>query len=128
MASIDAGLYVIDCLPNNKVDALRKNIDPFFQYLRSRRPDAPILFVESPMFPGYMFDMTEEDTLNEKNAALREYYEKLKKQGVKNIYYFEAKDILTEDRQGTIDGYNFTDLGFYRFEKNILPVIEAIIK
>ena len=80
------------------------------------------------MFPGYMFDMTEEDTLNEKNAALREYYEKLKKQGVKNIYYFEAKDILTEDRQGTIDGYHFTDLGFYRFEKNILPVIEAIIK
>ena len=128
MASIDAGLYVIDCLPNNKVDALRKNIDPFFQYLRSRRPDAPILFVESPMFPGYMFDMTEEDTLNEKNAALREYYEKLKKQGVKNIYYFEAKDILTEDRQGTIDGYHFTDLGFYRFEKNILPVIEAIVK
>ncbi len=128
MASVDAGLYVIDCLPNNKVEALKKNIDPFFQYLRSRRPDVPILFVESPMFPGYMFDMTEEDTLNEKNAALREYYEKLKKQGVKNIYYFEAKDILTEDRQGTIDGYHFTDLGFYRFEKNILPVIEAIIK
>ena len=47
---------------------------------------------------------------------------------MKNIYYFEAKDILTEDRQGTIDGYHFTDLGFYRFEKNILPVIEAIIK
>lgn len=128
MASVDAGLYVIDCLPNNKVEALKKNIDPFFQYLRSRRPDVPILFVESPMFPGYMFDMTEEDTLNEKNAALREYYEKLKKQGVKNIYYFEAKDILTEDRQGTIDGYHFTDLGFYRFEKNILPVIEVIIK
>lgn len=128
MASVDAGLYVLDCLPNNKVDALRQNIDPFFQYLRSRRPETPVLFVESPMFPGYMFDMKEEDTLNEKNAALREYYEKLKKQGVKNIYYFEAKDILTEDRQGTIDGYHFTDLGFYRFEKNILPVIEAIIK
>ncbi len=128
MASIDAGLYVLDCLPNNKVEALKANIDPFFQLLRNKRPDVPILFVESPMFPGYMFDMTEEDTINEKNAALREYYEKLKKQGVQNIYYFEAKDILTEDRQGTIDGYHFTDLGFYRFEKNILPVIEALIK
>lgn len=128
MASIDAGLYVLDCLANNKVEALKANIDPFFQLLRNKRPDVPILFVESPMFPGYMFDMTEEDTINEKNAALREYYEKLKKQGVQNIYYFEAKDILTEDRQGTIDGYHFTDLGFYRFEKNILPVIEALIK
>lgn len=128
MASVDAGLYVIDCLPNNKVDALKANIDPFFQLLRNRRPDVPVLFVESPMFPGYMFDMTEEDTLNEKNAALRAYYNKLKKQGVKNIYYFEAKNILTEDRQGTVDGYHFTDLGFYRFEKKLLPVIKKILK
>lgn len=128
MVSIDAGLYVIDCLANNKVDEIKKKVGPFFQYLRAHRPEVPILFVESPMFPGYMFDMDEENTLKEKNAALREYYEKLKKQDVKNIYYFEAKDILTEDRQGTVDGYHFTDLGFYRYEKNILPVIEALIK
>ncbi len=127
MSSVDAGLYVIDCLPNNKVDALKQNIDPFFQYLRERRPSVPVLFVESPMFPGYMFDMNEEETLKEKNAALREYYEKLKKQGVKDIYYFESKNILTEDRQGTVDGYHFTDLGFYRFEKNLLPVIKTIL-
>jgi len=128
MASIDAGLYVMDCLPNNKVGELKKNIDPFVQYLRARRPNVPILFVESPMFPGYLFDMKEEGTLKEKNAALREYYDKLKELGVNNIYYFETKDILTEDREGTVDGYHFTDLGFYRFEKNILPVIEALIK
>ena len=59
--------------------------------------------------------------------TLREYYEKLKKQGVKDIYYFESKNILTEDRQGTVDGYQFTDLGFYRFEKNLLPVIKTIL-
>lgn len=128
MASVDAGLYVIDCLPNNKVDALKANIDPFFQLLRSKRPDVPVLFVESPMFPGYLLDMNEEATLNEKNAALRDYYNKLKKAGVKNIYYFETKGILTEDRQGTIDGYHFTDLGFYRYEKNLLPVIQKILK
>ena len=128
IASVDAGLYVIDCLPNNKVDALKANIDPFFQYLRNKRPDVPVLFVESPMFPGYLLDMNEEATLNEKNAALREYYNKLKKAGVKNIYYFETKGILTEDRQGTIDGYHFTDLGFYRFEKNLLPAIKKILK
>ena len=128
MASVDAGLYVIDCLPNNKVDALKENIDPFFQVLHSRRPDVPVLFVESPMFTGCMFDMTEEETLKEKNAALRAYYNKLKKQGVKNIYYFEAKNILTEDREGTVDGYHFTDLGFLRFEKKLLPVIKKILK
>ena len=128
MASVDAGLYVIDCLPNNKVDALKANIDPFFQLLRSKRPDVPVLFVESPMFPGYLLDMNEEATLKEKNAALRDYYNKLKKAGVKNIYYFETKGILTEDRQGTIDGYHFTDLGFYRYEKNLLPVIQKILK
>lgn len=128
MTSVDAGLYVIDCLPNNKVDALKANIDPFFQYLRNRRPDVPVLFVESPMFPGYLLDQNEGETLKEKNAALREYYKKLKSQGVKNIYYFEADKILTEDRQGTVDGYHFTDLGFYRFEKNILPAIKKILK
>lgn len=128
MTSIDAGLYVIDCLANNKVEEIKEKVAPFFQYLRQRRPEVPVLFVESPMFPGYLFDMKEGDTLNEKNAVLREYYEKLKKQGVKNIYYFEAKDILTEDRQGTVDGYHFTDLGFYRYTNNIRPVIEAIIK
>ena len=58
----------------------------------------------------------------------RIFYNKLKKAGVKNIYYFETKGILTEDRQGTIDGYHFTDLGFYRYEKNLLPVIQKILK
>ena len=128
MTSVDAGLYVIDCLANNKVEQIKANVGPFFEYLRTRRPDVPVLFVESPMFPGYLFDMNEGDTLKEKNEALRAYYEKLKSQGVKDIYYFDSKGILTEDRQGTVDGYHFTDLGFYRFEKNILPVIKQILE
>ncbi len=128
MTSIDAGLYVIDCLPNNKVEEIRKKVGPFFEYLRERRPDVPVLFIESPMFPGYLFDMNEEKTLKEKNAVLREYYERLKAQGVKNIYYFESKDILTEDRQGTVDGYHFTDLGFDRYARNLKPVIEVLLK
>ncbi len=126
MAGIDAGLYVIDCSPNNKVEPLKENIDPFFQLLRKKRPDVPVLFVENPIFPETLFNIESEKIINEKNKVLRDYYNKLKKSGVKNIYYFEAKDILTEDREGTVDGYHFTDLGFRRFTDKIRPVIKKI--
>lgn len=126
MASIDAGLFVIDCSPNNKVEPLRDNIDPFFRKIRNAHPDVPVLFVENPIFPETLFNEESAKTIKEKNQVLRDYYNKLKKEGVKNIHYFEAKNILTEDREGTVDGYHFTDLGFRRFTDKLRPVIEKI--
>ena len=123
MASVDAGMYIIDCLPNVTTTTLKEKIEPFFRILRQKRPDVPVLFVESPIFPGMRFNMEENKTITEKNAALKECFKKLKKAGEKEIYYMNGEKILDGHVEGTVDGYHFTDVGFAIFAKNICPII-----
>lgn len=124
MGSIDAGLYVIDVLPNNTTENLRKNIEPFYRALRQANGDVPILFIESPLFPIYRFCPDVEKALREKNQALKEFYDRLVAEGQSDIYYMKGEDVLGDDVEGTVDNYHFTDKAFRYFADRMLPLIE----
>ena len=126
MATVDAGLFVIDCLPNNKTPEFKEKVDVFFRTIRDAHPEVPILFVESPIFPGAYWDQEEKVTLKEKNDALKEYFAKLQQQGEKNIYYFSADKIIMNP-EVTVDNYHYTDLGFWQFAQSLYPVIDKIV-
>ncbi len=124
MASIDAGLYIIDCSPNNKAQQLRDNLDPFYRLLREARPDVPILFIESPYFPLSRFNKDVAKDLKEKNEVLEAYYKKLKKEGAKKIYYMKGEEVLGGNVEYTVDNYHFTDLGFRYIADKLKPLIK----
>lgn len=126
LVTIDAGLYIMDCLPNNTAERLRERLDPFYRYLREHRPDVPILFIESPLFPIIRYNQGTADAINAKNEVLREFYEKIKAEGAQNIYYMEAEEVFGGNTEFTVDNYHFTDLGFRYFADKLKPIINTI--
>lgn len=123
MASKDAGVYVIDVLPNNTVKSLRTKLEPFYRILREAHPDTPILLVESPMYPRTKIDAPYRNGIEELNSALRAFCKRMQAEGDKYISCFGGKDILDTDCEGSIDGIHFTDIGFLHFAEQLYPTL-----
>lgn len=124
MASVEAGIYIIDCLPNCTSKTLQERLLPFVEILRKARPEVPILFLESPYFPLTRLDAEVNKTITEKNATYKQLFNQLKAKGEKNIYYLDGHRILEDNWDYTIDNYHFTDLGFTHFAKVLIPLIK----
>lgn len=124
MASVDAGLYVIDIMPNVTTEQFVERIGPFYEILRSARPDTPILLVENPEFPDIRFNNRTRDDNIEENAALRAWYDEANDP---NMYYFYSADVLKGDVEATVDNAHLTDLGFTIFANSLEPVVRRIL-
>lgn len=125
MASADASLYVLDTLPNCSAELLEERLENFVKILRESRPDTPILFVESPMFPAHRFSTEVHETLTHKNLVLREIYDRIAA-GDPNVHYMTSDRVLS-DPEATVDNYHLTDLGFVQFARSMQPVVAGII-
>ena len=115
IAGIDARFYVIECLPNMSYEQVLKNTMPLAEIIRKARPDTPIIFVDNPMYDGASLDDTLRFSINRKNAALKNEFNKLKAKGLENIYYIENESSPFNDHEGEVDGVHLTDLGFMRY-------------
>lgn len=94
ITTLDAHLFVIDCLPNMNAGEVANRTIPLVQYFRQRHPSTPIVLAEgTPSAPYHLFATGGQDLL-EKNAALKACYDQLVKDGDKNLYYVESRDIV----------------------------------
>lgn len=128
MAKHDAGLYIMDMLPNCTSDLINEKIGRFYSILRKAHPDTPILLVENPIFPPTRFDSDMRKKINEKNATLAKFYKKLRASGDKNVYLVSSAGMIGKDNEGTVDGIHFTDLGFERCADYMTPIIKSQLK
>lgn len=127
MASVDAGAYVIDALPNCKREQVLELTEPFYRIIREARPGVPVVFVESEPFPVMRFSEEVRQTVTEKNEALRQVYDSLVARGETDIYYMPASDILGDCVEGTVDNYHMTDLGFEHFARGMMPLLRKVL-
>lgn len=128
MADIDASCFVIDCLPNVTVDQMKEKYARFLEIIREKRPNVPILMVESILFPHRYFDQKTDALLQQKNATLKKIYLELKKGGDNHLYYQSADQLIGTDSEATVDGVHLTDLGFLRMSEQLYPVIRELMK
>lgn len=129
MAQVSApSIYVLDYVPNASAQQIRERGEEFFSTLRSAHPDVPVLFLEDPQFGEYGLDSVVTRTVDEKNAAQRELFEKLRSQGEKNIWYLRSEGLLGSDNEAFVDGTHFTDLGMMRYAERLIPVIRKRMK
>ena len=126
IAQSDPSLIVLDMLPNCMKEQLEEKLVPFYDIIRASHPQVPIIMVESPIFPIMKWNMETLQTITEKNETLAKIFAELKKKD-SNLYYFEGKDVL-KDREGTVDNYHLTDLGFKEFANNMYPMIKEILE
>lgn len=124
MVTIDAGMIIFDCLPNNTASQLKERIEPFYRFIREYRPNVPILFIESPLFPIMRYNAKTASDITAKNVVLKEFYEKLKAEGAENIYYMNGEEVFGGNVEATVDNYHFTDIGFRYFADKLKPLIE----
>ena len=119
LAELNPSVYVLDCLWNMKPEMVSERVEPFIHILRETRPKTPILLVEDSNF---------KDTPSPKGKILRDIYEKLKKEGDKNLYYLSNKNMLGKDGDGTVDGVHPNDLGNFRQAEIFTETLKKIVK
>lgn len=126
IAQSDPSVIVLDMLPNCTKEQLEERLVPFYEIVRKAHPDVPILMVESPIFPIMKWNNETMETITEKNKTLARIFAGLKENDPM-LFYYEGDKVLT-DREGTVDNYHLTDLGFTDFANNMYPVIKRLLE
>ena len=127
LVKIDAAVYVIDCLPNMNAASVREKCIPLVKQIRAARPDTPIVLVEDRRYTNAWIRPKQDKSHTDNQAALRESFETLQKEGVKGLFYIRGSDLLGADAEGTTDGSHPNDLGFVRQADVMEPVIRAAL-
>ena len=129
MASVeDPAIYVFDYVPNASADMIREKGEKFFRIVRDAHPDVPIIFTEDPYFPHYDWSSGIREEVDKKNAAQKELFQRLKKQGEKHIYYLKSDDMVGRDAEAFVENIHLTDLGMMRYADWITPYLKRYIK
>ena len=113
LARIDASCYVLDCLwnmgmaknaqPGRPGRNVNENYEPFIRNLRAKRPNVPIVMAEQcDVYCNGPCD---------KDLFIKALYEKLVKEGWKNLVYLPKTNMYPGDMEGTVDGCHPNDLG-----------------
>jgi len=127
LAKVPASCYILDCIPNPSPEEITARAYPFIKHLRTQQPNVPIVIIETVIREISYFDQQWTDRVKRQNEAIRQAYERLKKEGYQHLYYIPAKGLSGDDHEATIDGTHLTDLGFMRFVDKVLPVVKKAV-
>lgn len=128
LATLKASCFVLDCIPNPSPAEIKERAYPFIKHLLTKRPDVPILMIESRYHESGYWDQRIGKNDVEKNRLWKEAYDKLKQEGYKQLYYLPATNLIGRDHEGTTDGSHLSDLGFARQAAEVLPLLEKMMK
>lgn len=128
IGQLDVAAYVIDCGPNMTAEMIAERTEPLIRTIRAAQPKTPIVLVENIRYQHGWFIESTRNAYLAKNTELKAAYERLQKQGVRNLHYIPCDNLLGDDGEATVDGVHATDLGFMRMADVIGPAIEKIVK
>lgn len=129
---IDAGMYILDCLPNltNKTEypdeELKKRIRQSVLSLRKRHPTIPILLTDHAGYSDELVSDGSFESVARVNRIQKEMYHSLLEEGVDGLYHLTYRDIdMCMDC--TVDGTHQTDLGMEYYARAYLAKIKEIL-
>lgn len=135
IAKVPASVYVIDCLANCDYDIVRDSTEYFIRTIAEANPQTPILMLSNYCYPYHWLDAQFREDAAKENALWKEFCDKLRKEGYKNIKYIDLysecnmkRSAIGPDHEGTVDGVHMTDLGFLRYAETLLPYLEKALK
>src|SRR5690606_27833803 len=128
IGSKESSLIILDFMANVNANIIEEKLEKFHAIIREKNPNTPILLVEMAFFPIIGSDLNFRKTVEDSNKALALVYNKLKKNGDKNLHFVPAKGMIGLDNEGTVDGVHFTDLGFMRYAEFLKKYIKKYIK
>lgn len=126
LCELDPVVYVIDCLPNMVGSDVAERAEPLVRQLRDARPETPILMVEDRTYANAPFVLSKQTRHKEARDALRAAYQRLIKDGFKQLGYIDGDTMLGDDRDDTTDGSHPNDLGFFRQANTLEPALRQL--
>ena len=128
LAELDPVVYVLDCLPNMDADEIKARVEPFVKTLRTAHPSVPIVLVEDRTLQGAFLTQGQMEWYHLKDRAeLTAAFNRLKQEGIKDLYYIPGEHLLGDDGEGTTDGSHPNDLGFTRQAAIFAKVLEPLL-
>ena len=127
LVELNPAVYAIDCLPNMTPELVAQHTEPLVRQLRAARPATPILLVEDRTFTNAPFQKSHRDNHAARRKALREAYERLKRDGVRHLAYLKGADLVGHDGEGATDGSHPSDLGMVRYADAYEPVLRRLL-
>jgi len=127
MTELNPAVYILDCLPNMNPDQVRERTEPAVHALRTSHPDTPIVLVENITYQRAPVQTPGMAGYEWKNIELMSARQRLRKAGVKGLFYVPGAKLLGSDNLGTVDGTHPTDVGFMRIAKALESVVRKII-
>lgn len=118
----------MDCIPNPSPEEIEERIVPFIKQLRKQNPAIPIILVETVLRENGNFDLELGKRVKKQNENARKGYDKLVKEGIKQLYYISSDQLIGTDHEATTDGVHLSDLGFKRIAEAIKKVVVQVIK
>ncbi len=128
LGELPAQAYILDCVPNMDVADIQDRAENFVHTLRKARPKTPIILVagrphtNSWIRPALLLKETQ------KGEAYRKAYKRLKKGGVKNLYYISGESLFGDDCEASLDASHPSDLGFMRMAESLYPVLRKLCR
>ncbi len=120
---IEKSILVMDYDHNAPtLEHLQHTHAPFFEYIRSRQPLLPIVFMSASNF----------EWLNEaaqRRQIIRSTYEAALQNGDKNVYFVDGETLWgSQDRDAcSADALHPNDLGMYRTAQVLAPILQEIL-
>jgi lysophospholipase L1-like esterase len=125
-------VIVLDCTPNSTSAVIKENLPKTIDFISSIDDTIPIVLVES-IIRDFAYFKKDNNTafatlsfIQEQNNALQEVYQK-KIKTKKNIIYVSHENLIGKDREATIDGIHFNDLGHYRAYELLQQELQKLI-
>jgi hypothetical protein len=128
LSEVDAGVYVIDCLPNMNAEQVAQRVEPLVKTLRAAHPQTPIVLVEDRTYGNAHLVKSSQERNTTSRAALKQGYDHLVAEGVERLYYVAGETLLAADGEGTVDGSHPTDLGFVQQADAMEPILKEALE
>lgn len=129
LAELDPSAYMIDCLPNMVASEIKERTEPLVRKLRAAHPLTPIILVEDRTLQNAFLVAGQMEYYHLKDRAeLKAAFDRLQKDGVKNLFYIPGDDLFGKDGEGSVDGSHPSDLGFMRQSEIFATVLAPLLK
>lgn len=132
MATVDAKLYILDCMPNLtsgvSAEEIKRRVIYGVNKLREQDKNVPILFAEHAIgFAPFYMDTARLNEYHNSSLVIAKIFDELKSSGTKNIYLLTDKEI-DFDINSTTEGLHPNDIGMMKYaiayEKKIREILD----
>lgn len=126
IASLDMSVFVYGYGHNTpSIEHYEKTYYPFYEIIRKKHPDLPIIMLSPPICPQ-LKNKQQIERYTKINEIVINSFEKAKKNG-DDVYFIDGFKLL-ENPESTVDTTHPTDLGFFEMATKIYPVLQEIFR